>query len=95
MTETTWNEPEARYELHVGGDLAGFIETEWDGDVLAMTHTEVLEEYQGKGLSKPLIAAALEDAARKNLTVAPVCGAVAAYVERHDVPGPQLVDKQG
>ncbi|WP_084038026.1 GNAT family N-acetyltransferase [Demequina sp. NBRC 110053] len=95
MTDTTWNEDAQRYELRVDGDLAGFIETERDGDVLALTHTELLESYQGKGLSKPLISAALEDAIEKNLTVAPICGAVAAYVERHDVPGLQLVDKQG
>nr|WP_200807815.1 GNAT family N-acetyltransferase [Demequina sp. NBRC 110056] len=95
MAETTWNEDASRYELRVDGELAGWIETRTNDDVIALTHTEVREEFQGKGLSKPLIRAALEDATSKDLTVAPLCGAVAAYVERNDVPGLQLVDKQG
>lgn len=87
MAETTWNDDARRYELRVDGDLAGWIDTDQTDGVLAMTHTEVLQEHQGKGLSKPLIAAALEDAVARDLAVAPLCPAVARYVERHEVEG--------
>ena len=94
--ETTWNVDEQRYELRVGGDLAGWIDTrrgsDGDDEVLALVHTEVLPEHQGQGLSSPLIRAALDDAAAKDLTVAPLCPAVERYLSRHDVPGLRVVD---
>jgi len=87
VQETTWNADAARYELHVDGALAGWIDTRSGDGVLAMTHTEVHESFQGQGLSKPLIRAALEDAVSKEFAVAPLCPAVARYVDRHEVPG--------
>ncbi|WP_297081404.1 GNAT family N-acetyltransferase [uncultured Demequina sp.] len=91
MTETTWNADAARYELRVDGTLVGWIDTRSGDGILVMTHTEVLEDFRGRGLSKPLIEAALEDAVRQELAVAPLCPAVARYVDRHDTPGLRIV----
>ena len=52
-------------------------------NVLTVYHTEVLPEYEGKGLSKKLLMA-MADYARKNkLQVVPFCPYVLAQFKRH------------
>lgn len=52
-------------------------------NTLTVYHTEVLPEYEGKGLSKELLNA-MADYARKNkLQVVPFCPYVLAQFKRH------------
>ncbi|MFN3865874.1 MAG: GNAT family N-acetyltransferase [Demequina sp.] len=89
MTDTavTRNESESRYDVHVDGELAGFAVYEIDGDRAAFTHTEVFEKYQGAGIAGTLAGEALADAAKRGLTLVPVCPYIAKYLERHEVEG--------
>jgi predicted GNAT family acetyltransferase len=87
--------PEAeRYEIRVGGELAGFAEYRGRAAVRAMTHTEIGEAYEGQGLASRLIEFALRDARERGLQVVPICPFVASYLERHpqelDLVAPQL-----
>jgi predicted GNAT family acetyltransferase len=46
-------------------------------------HTEVDEEYGGRGLAGILVREALADSIRKNIVVVPVCPLFAAHLEKH------------
>lgn len=46
-------------------------------------HTEVAEEFGGRGLAGLLVREALADSIRKDLTVVPVCPLFAKHLEKH------------
>jgi predicted GNAT family acetyltransferase len=72
-----------RYELLVGGELAGFAEYRGVGETLAFTHTEVDGAYEGRGLGGVLVREALGDVRARGLHVIPMCPFVRAYLDRH------------
>jgi uncharacterized protein len=72
-----------RYEAHVDGDLAGFIDYVAKRGRIALIHTEVLPAHRGKGIAEELARFALDDARRRGLLVIASCPYVRAYVERH------------
>lgn len=77
------NHAESRYEVHVGGALAGFLEYRRIDGVIALVHTEVDEAYAGQGLGGQLAGFALEDAVQKGVKVSPLCPFVAKYIDKH------------
>ncbi|MFD5829498.1 GNAT family N-acetyltransferase [Lentzea sp. NPDC060358] len=79
----TNNDSESRYEVHVDGALAGFLEYRKVGEVLALVHTEVGEAYGGQGLGAQLAKFALDDAQARGVKVSPLCPFVAKYIEKH------------
>lgn len=72
-----------RYQASVGGELAGFIEYRPRGVHLDLVHTEVLPQFEGRGLAGRLAQFALEDAGRQGRKVIPSCSYIARYIERH------------
>lgn len=81
------NEVAQRYEAHVDGRLA-LIAYQRAGDHIALVHTEVPEELEGRGLAGHMARVALEDARTRGLAVIPSCPFVADYIRRH----PQYTD---
>ena len=81
--ELTDAEAAQRYEAHLEGDLAGFIDYRSKRDRIALIHTEVLPAYQGRGVAEALVRYALDDARRRGLRVIASCPYVRAYVDRH------------
>lgn len=79
----TNNEAESRYEIHVDGALAGFLEYRTVGEVLALVHTEVDEAYAGQGLGAQLAKFALDDAQARDVKISPICPFVAKYIDKH------------
>ncbi|WP_089955072.1 GNAT family N-acetyltransferase [Lentzea xinjiangensis] len=79
----TNNEAQSRYEVHVDGALAGFLEYRTVGDVVALVHTEVDDAYAGQGLGGRLAKFALDDAQARGVKVSPTCPFVAKYVDKH------------
>lgn len=77
------NAEKSRYEIEVDGELAGFSEYHLHRGVLALTHTEVLAGFEGRGLASELIGQELEDARRRGLVVQPFCPFVRNYVVKH------------
>lgn len=74
MTATVRDDPaENRYEIYDGDQQAGFAVYELTGDTIAFTHTETDPEFQGRGLARQLVVAALDDARRRELAVLPSC----------------------
>jgi len=76
--------PEAqRYEVHVDDALAGYAEYRLRPGLIAFTHTEIRDRFEGQGLAGRLIAFALDDSRERGLDVLPFCPFVNSYVQRH------------
>jgi predicted GNAT family acetyltransferase len=83
-TEVTDNRERGHYELHVDGQLAGWIVyRSAPPGVVTMVHTEIEPEWEGHGLGSLLAAGALDDVRARGLKVRPLCPFVAGYLERH------------
>ena len=73
----------SRYEARVDGELAGILEYVEKRGRLALSHTEVLPEFEGRGIASRLAKFGLDQARRKGLGVIVICPFVRSYVERH------------
>ena len=84
MTTTVADVPEAsRYEIHVDGELAGFAEYRLEEGLIAFTHTEVDDAFEGQGLAGELVTFALGDARARGLAVHPFCPYVRSFIAKH------------
>jgi predicted GNAT family acetyltransferase len=73
-----------RYEASVDGELAGVaVYREVDG-ARVFTHTEVFDDYEGKGVGGVLAKAALDDVRASGRKLVALCPFIAGYIERHD-----------
>jgi predicted GNAT family acetyltransferase len=72
-----------RYEIAVGGKLAGIAEYRLDGEAITFTHTEVDPAFGGQGLGSRLIEFAVTDARSRKLEIDPRCPFVRKWVEEN------------
>jgi predicted GNAT family acetyltransferase len=72
-----------RYEAFADGVLVGYAIYNLLGDSLAITHTEVLKEHEGKGIGSYIAREALADARKQGRYVVPQCSFIAAYLSKH------------
>lgn len=78
------NKEEHRFEMMLGEGKAAFIDyTEAGAGVLALTHTEVPEEFEGKGIGSRLVEGTFEIVRQDNRKIVPECRFVAVYLQRH------------
>jgi len=72
------------YELRMGDTSVGQLtyRTLRSGR-RSLMHTEIDEEYRGRGLANALIRGALDDLQRQGATVSVFCPAVHAFITRH------------
>jgi predicted GNAT family acetyltransferase len=77
------NPTENRYEAWVEDTLAGVAHYQLRPGLIAIFHTQVADQFQGRGLADRLAVAALEDARAKNLQVLPFCPLVDSYIQGH------------
>jgi Predicted acetyltransferase len=73
-----------------GDKHAGMMTFEFDGDAkIIIDHTEVEDEFEGKGYGKMLVAKAVEFARENNLKIEPICPYAKTVLKRnpeyHDV----------
>lgn len=73
----------SRFEVHLGDDLAGFVDYRLEPGRIVFTHTEVRPALQGRGLAAALVEAAVEDVADRGLAVVPRCSFVARWIAEH------------
>ena len=71
-----------RFEAQVDGKTA-VLEYMQVGDSLIFTHTEVPEALEGQGVGGALAKAGLEYVRDHDMTAAPLCPFVKAYIKRH------------
>ncbi|MCX9192087.1 N-acetyltransferase [Carbonactinospora thermoautotrophica] len=86
--QVTHNRTAQRYELHVDGELAGFVQYRIEDGTVVLVHTEVDPGFEGRGLGSTLVRATLDDARANGRSVLPLCSFIARYVRRH----PEYVD---
>ncbi len=72
-----------RYEILLGGEVAGVLHYRRHGDTIELMHTDVEQSFSGRGLASRLASAALEDARGRNTPVVPSCPFVIGYLDRH------------
>jgi predicted GNAT family acetyltransferase len=81
---TVSNVPERmRYEVRVAGELAGFATYRMHDGNLELLHTEVGDEFEGRGLAGRLARGALDDVRARGLRVVPLCPFIASWIGRH------------
>ena len=84
MAPTVRDNPDHfRFEISIDGNLVGFSEYRIVQDRVVFTHTEVSPTCQGRGFGSRLAAAALDDARRQGIVVAPLCPFIASYIQGH------------
>jgi hypothetical protein len=81
----TDNSSGSRYELHIGTELAGFVEYELreHDTVISLVHTEIEPGFQGKGLATHLARYSLDDARKRGLAVLPFCPYINSWIKKH------------
>jgi uncharacterized protein len=77
------NPAESRFEIRVGGELAGFVLYRRRGDLINLVHTEVGERFQGAGVAGQLARFSLDTARAENLGVLPSCPYIRSWIQRH------------
>ena len=76
------NEAAHRFEADLGGPVA-VADYERNGNTLYFTHTETPFAYRGRGIACQVVESALTYAKTQGLTVVPLCGFVASYIDEH------------
>lgn len=76
------NDQASRFELADEPETAHLLYRR-EGQRLTLTHTEVDDRYEGRGVGSALVREALDYAQREQLTVVPVCRFVAGWLDRH------------
>lgn len=79
-----WDDRENhRYALEVDGQPAGMAVYHLRGGRHFFVHTEVDDEFAGRGLGTRLVKFALDDVREGGGSVVPLCPLFAAYIQRH------------
>ena len=71
------------YEAHLDGVLAGILRYARTTGRINLIHTEVLPEFEGRGIGSALVRHALAEARADGRQVIPTCPYVQSYLARH------------
>lgn len=84
MQPTVVHAPQlSRFEVYLGDDLAGFAEYLDHQGRRLFFHTEIGEQFGGKGLAGTLIRHALAETVESGLRIVPLCPFVKSFVDKH------------
>jgi predicted GNAT family acetyltransferase len=72
-----------RFEVRVGDEVAGFAQYVRRAGRLIFVHTEVSDEWSGRGLATTLATGALDAARAEGASVVPLCPFIASFIEDH------------
>jgi uncharacterized protein len=72
-----------QFEITVDGRRAGFAAYQRLSKVIAFTHTEVDDSFEGQGIGSRLVSFALDSAREEGLDVLPDGPFVRSWIERH------------
>jgi predicted GNAT family acetyltransferase len=78
------NKQEQRFEMALDEGKTAFIQYAEAGEgVVNLMHTEVPEEFEGKGIGSRLLKGTFEILQEENLKIIPTCRFVSVYLQRH------------
>ena len=88
----------SRFEVFADGRTAGFVDYHLRPGRITLIHTEVADEFEGRGFARKLAVGALDDARRRALRLVPLCPFVASTIARppeyEDLRAPDYVDSR-
>jgi len=80
---TTVTAESDRFSISVEGQKVGFTEFADRNGQRIFTHTEVADDFEGRGLATILVDEALQATRDAGLRIVAVCPMVAGFVEKH------------
>lgn len=80
---TTVIERPGRFTIEVEGRTVGLADYDDRDGRRIFPHTQVLPEYQGRGLATILVAEALRSTRAAGLRIVPRCWMVAEFIDKH------------
>lgn len=84
MDQVVTDKPdETRYELTIDGERVGLIDYVERDRARDLHHTEIDEQYSGRGLAGVLVAGAVADLRLKGLAMIPTCPYIQAWLRKH------------
>ena len=84
MDAQVTNDPAAaQWEARLGDDVAGYLAYERRDDGVALLHTVVDPQHEGKGVAGQLVRAAVDDARASGTGLLPYCSYVRGWLQRH------------
>lgn len=93
---TTVTRGHDKFEIAVDGKAVGLAVFADRGNQRLFLHTEVAEEFGGRGLATILVTEALTETKAEGMRIVAVCPLVAAYLDKHhefdDVADPLTAD---
>lgn len=78
------NPEKLRFEAYLGEELAGFAQYEQAHQLIVITHTEVGDAFEGKGVGSSLVRGVLDEVRGRDLRVLPLCPFVKSWIGSHD-----------
>lgn len=78
----TDNKEKSRFEATVDGHKA-IIEYKAMPSIISLTHTEVDDRLEGKGVASEMTDLVLQQIERRGLKVIPVCSFIKNYISKH------------
>ncbi|MEA1850928.1 MULTISPECIES: GNAT family N-acetyltransferase [Chryseobacterium] len=79
------NEKNGNFEAFIDGKRAGLMTYTWAGEErFIIDHTEVEEAYNGKGVGKEMLLAAVDFARKNGKTIIPLCPFAKATFQKHE-----------
>lgn len=79
----TLNHARHRFKLITEGKVSFIAFQQPDDHTLALTHTEVHPDLEGKGIGSMLVKQVLEYVEGHNQKIVPLCPFIAVYIKRH------------
>lgn len=73
----------SRYEILVGGEVAGFVDYHRSDDQLFVPRTVTLPAYRGQGLASQLVRHVMDEARREGRQVSTSCWYVRDWLAAH------------
>ncbi len=77
------NQTKNQFEANLDGKTALIKYSKEDDGTLNLFHTEVPDEFEGKGVGSQLVKNALEQIKAADLKINPSCPFVANFIKRH------------
>jgi uncharacterized protein len=94
--EATVRAADGKYTIAVDGQTVGLAAVADRGNQRVFYHTEVDDQFEGRGLASILVAEALEATRTEGKRVVAVCPMVAAFIKKHsefgDITDPATPD---
>ncbi len=79
------DEKHGNFEAFIDGNHAGLMTYTWAGEErFIIDHTEVEEAYNGKGVGKEMLLAAVDFARKNGKTIIPLCPFAKASFQKHE-----------